>query len=322
MTTRREATTNAARLATYAILVFAPAVSYFVPAVFTNYMPELSDISRDPGGFFSFLFLLLNPYAGLTVLVAWLSRTPVRAFLLLFASLIIGGAGAFLWYDLLVSETSILNIFVLISVVQLQWFAIIATTFVTVVVWAVEKRLSRRRSIGILLLGAALATGCGDATNPFPVEPPDRQPPARAREFRPEAIVRGLPWQFIVTTEESDLGRTIRYDYVSVEPVDGSQTTKTFLRASLVLTSFPMADLAASAFADVAESAHPDTGLSYAWDYLVLDGSRILDLHAECLFSEEEFTVISGNLTEWVGDDPDQVIRCRCGDGCETTAGG
>ena len=322
MTTRREATTNAARLATYAVLVFAPAVSYFVPAVLTNYMPEPSDIPHDPGGFFSFLFLLLNPYVGLAVLVALLSRTPVRAFMLLFASLIIGGAGAFLWYDLLVSETLILNILVLISVVQLQWFAIIATTIVTVVVWAVEKRLARRGSIGILVLGAALAIGCGDAPNPSPVEPPDRQPPARAREFRPESIVRGLPWQFVVTTEESDLGRTIRYDYVSVEPVDGSQTAKTFLRASVVLTSFPTADLAASAFADVAESAHPDTGLSYAWDYLVLDEPRILDLHAECLFSEEEFTVICGNLTEWVGDDPDQVIRCRCGDGCETTAGG
>lgn len=175
--------------------------------------------------------------------------------------------------------------------------------------------------IRILLLAAIAAAGCGNpsaARNESPGSGPRTEP----RQPVPESIVHDLGWRFVVTTEEADASRTVRHEYVSVEPVDDTPTERTFLRASLTATSFPTAEHALATFTELAASADPDIGLSYAWDYVVLDGPRIFHLHAGCLFSDDAFAVMTVNLDRWSAAGPDRALLCRCGAGCETTTGG
>lgn len=175
--------------------------------------------------------------------------------------------------------------------------------------------------IRILLLAAAATAGCGDPSA-VRSESPGPAPLTGVRQPVPESIVRDLGWRFVVKTEEVDHSRTIRHEYVSVEPVDESPTERTFLRASLTTTLFPTEEQALATFTELAASADPDVGLSYAWDYVVLDGPRIFHLHAGCLFSDDAFAVMTGNLDRWAAAGPDRVLRCRCGGGCEATTGG
>ncbi len=78
---------------------------------------------------------------------------------------------------------------------------------------------------------------------------------------------------------------------------------------------------AAEALHTQIERAHPDMGLTYAWDLVVLDGVRLHHLHAPCLFSEDSFDLMSANLLKMINSPSDSVLRCRCGGGCRQTNG-
>ena len=174
MTQPKDKTLNMLRRTTFAVLFIAPLVSYFIPAILVMGIFTWSDITSDPGGFVSFLFMLINPYIGLTALVGWLGRTRVRASILLVASIIIGGSGAFLWYDLLVRDTSVFRFLGLLSVGILQWYGIIATAIVLLIVLAVERGISRHRTVSIFILGALMCSGCRNQTVP-PTPIPENQ---------------------------------------------------------------------------------------------------------------------------------------------------
>lgn len=63
--------------------------------------------------------------------------------------------------------------------------------------------------------------------------------------------------------------------------------------------------------------AHPDMGLSYEWDHMVLKKDQLYHLHAGCVFSEENFSQMRRNLEEMIGMDVRATgLICRCGGGC------
>jgi len=137
--------------------------------------------------------------------------------------------------------------------------------------------------------------------------------------FAPETITQGLPWEFSVSTELPETDSTTRTLFVSREPLKNSGVQAVFLRASLETRTFDQPAQAAEAFATQAHGAHPDTGLTYAWDLLVLDGAQLHHLHSPCLYSEEFFSMMSANLLKMISPTPSQVLRCRCGGGCRQT---
>ncbi|MEN8164054.1 MAG: hypothetical protein ABFS37_07990 [Acidobacteriota bacterium] len=174
----------------------------------------------------------------------------------------------------------------------------------------------RRLALAVLVLVPA---GCGNA--PLPPDPPSAIPTAELvqKHFPPETIIQDLLWDFSVSTEQSDAGKTTRTLFVSSEPIEESSAGGIFLRASLTTRTFDQPALASEAFAEQADDADPDTGLTYAWDLVLLDETRIHHLHADCLFSEEAFDAMSANLLEVVIPTSGSVIRCRCGGGCRQT---
>ncbi len=167
-----------------------------------------------------------------------------------------------------------------------------------------------------------IPTCCGDS--PIPPDPPLAIPTAELTQqhFSPETIVQGLPWNFSVSTEQSDAGKTTRTLFVSNEPIENSGAGAVYLRASVETRTFDRPEQAAEAFAKQALDAQPDTGLTYAWDLLVLDGNQLHNSHAPCLFSEESFDMMSANLLKMISAPSDSVLRCRCGGGCRQTNGG
>ncbi len=179
--------------------------------------------------------------------------------------------------------------------------------------------LLRRLTLSALVLVPA---GCGNA--PLPSDPPAAIPTTELvqKHFSPETVTQGLPWEFSISTEQTEADNTTRTLFVSSDPIENSGTRNVFLRASLETRTFDRPAQASEAFAEQAHDAHPDTGLTYAWDLLVLDGARLHHLHAPCLFSGESFDIMSANLLEMISPTSRQVLRCRCGGGCTITEGG
>ncbi len=158
--------------------------------------------------------------------------------------------------------------------------------------------------------------GCGNAS--LPPDPPLAIPTAELEQqnFSPETMTQGLPWDFSVSTEHLNAEHTTRVLFVSNEPIESSGTGAVFLRASLETRTFDRPAHASETFSKRALDAHPDTGLTYAWDLLVLDGNQLHHLHAPCIFSEESFDIMSANLLEMISPTSGSVLRCRCGGGC------
>lgn len=167
----------------------------------------------------------------------------------------------------------------------------------------------------IMVVCATLIPGCGP-TSP-PLDPPTPSP-TLGPTLSEAALVQGLPWRFTTTSEFLDSDDSTRTIFTSTEPIEGSGATAVFLKASLRTTLFDKPSMATEAFSEQVHRAHPDTGLTYAWDLVLLDGPRLHHLHADCLFSEEAFDTMSANLCGIVNADDFRALRCRCGGGCRS----
>jgi len=92
------------------------------------------------------------------------------------------------------------------------------------------------------------------------------------------------------------------------------------LRLEITISDFPASRCAATTLETTLAAASPDTGLSYAWDLLLLEGPRLVRLHAECTWSEEWFGTLARELElrlEKGGRKVARKVLCRCGGGCE-----
>ena len=137
-------------------------------------------------------------------------------------------------------------------------------------------------------------------------------------------ILEGLPWEFKHTStplgEKPEKAETsIRYDFVSIKPLKKTARGAVYLKADLTVTSYKNSEAAAQALRNIQGKAHPDMGLSYAWDYLLLQEKRLNHLHSGCMISEENFDIMVHNLRKHIfqeGDVAHADLRCRCGGGC------
>lgn len=140
------------------------------------------------------------------------------------------------------------------------------------------------------------------------------------------SIMSGLPWHFIhasgqVDNKKEQEGTSVRYQFVSTEPLGKTTQRHAYLRADLTVTDFNSPELAAEGFRLIQEKADPDMGLSYAWDYLILNDTRLYHIHTGCMMSEGNFGIMVGNLRQAVlqgESDQWQALQCTCGGGCET----
>jgi hypothetical protein len=85
----------------------------------------------------------------------------------------------------------------------------------------------------------------------------------------------------------------------------------------LEVTVYPRPEAAESAFKALVAKADHNTGLSYAWDHVVLDGSRVLHLEAPCLLTSERFGALSRRLDAILHAGAGQTLHCVCGGGCD-----
>jgi hypothetical protein len=119
---------------------------------------------------------------------------------------------------------------------------------------------------------------------------------------------------------EGGLTEKQKYLFRSKKPIsknaDGSSI---YLRFSLMVLTYQKKAHAKTAYGALFKECHPDTGLTYAWDAVVLADKRLMWLHAPCLLSEANWLKLSKRLEE----DPllaeaatGRIFECRCGSGC------
>lgn len=172
---------------------------------------------------------------------------------------------------------------------------------------------TRTNSIGLLLLivsQTVASSGEASSASAALVEATDYS-----------GVVGNLPWGFVVSrqkhTPESEQLQHIRYDFKSVHPIRKTVKKRVYLKAWLELTRFESTQAANAEMRQWQARAHPDMGLSYEWDYMILKKDQLYHLHAGCVFSEENFSQMSRNLEEMIGMDVRATgLTCRCGGGC------
>ncbi len=156
----------------------------------------------------------------------------------------------------------------------------------------------------------------------------------------PAQIVEGLPWTFAITTtvttgqDASTTGdadeppdtlsepsaTSLFHLFTSSEPYRETEQAKLFLRADLQVTQFEDPETAELAFQRIRDAAHPDMGLSYEWDHVILDTDALFHLHAACTFSEASYRQMVERLeaiARRTDNGGEQIIDCRCGASCK-----
>jgi hypothetical protein len=127
-------------------------------------------------------------------------------------------------------------------------------------------------------------------------------------------LVADLPWPFIIHVKEQE---PIRITYMSTKD---SQQRNPNLKMFLEIDEHEKREDAAEAFSKIQQKAHPDMGLSYAWDLVTIRDRRIYHLHADCTLAEHYFTSMVETLKATIGPSnrhPSQTLLCRCGGGCK-----
>lgn len=137
-----------------------------------------------------------------------------------------------------------------------------------------------------------------------------------------ELLMADLPWAFEVQFEPIVPGsaeapvRTTRHLFKSTAPIKTTAAGGVYLRAEMTTYEHADSQSARAAFDNLLAGADTDTGLSYAWDRLLLSGAVVVyHLLAECTFSEETFRRVAERLKAAV-QHPGLQVLCRCGDGC------
>jgi hypothetical protein len=128
-----------------------------------------------------------------------------------------------------------------------------------------------------------------------------------------------LPF-LIESVEDGVQGRVFRLR--SAAPAAQSAASAIYLRATLTISTRGDGEAAAELERRLA-LADPDTGLSYAWDYVVAAADSIVHLHADCTFSAESFQKVALALARKLTSSEAAApvsFWCRCGGGCRAGA--
>jgi len=126
-------------------------------------------------------------------------------------------------------------------------------------------------------------------------------------------LVSELPWAFNIEQKE---GTNRRISFASQEATKkGGVQLKMFLESS----SYNSREATTDAFLQISNKAHPDMGITYGWDLILIQETRIYHLHADCTLSESNFMVMARALELIVSPSNNQKepsLLCRCGGGC------
>jgi len=130
-----------------------------------------------------------------------------------------------------------------------------------------------------------------------------------------DAMTADLAWKFS-HTERTEETKTV-HSFKTKKPV----SDRTYLRFYVTLTDFETRDAATAAFQALVKKADPNTGLSYAWDTVLLGDKQLVHLAAPCLFSRKNYRILEKNLNAVLKNETSRSIRCDCGLGCGFTGG-
>lgn len=83
---------------------------------------------------------------------------------------------------------------------------------------------------------------------------------------------------------------------------------------------YAAADDADSALKRYLDTADPNTGHDYAWDFAVIDRANadIWLLDAPCLYSAKNFTALTDTLRTLTATQKSDAVHCTCGGGCSS----
>ncbi len=129
----------------------------------------------------------------------------------------------------------------------------------------------------------------------------------------------GLPLAFNLT-EESAEGETT-YRYRSVEPISKNGLYGRFF---LKISTFDSHQQAQLAFQETWDRTNENTGLTYGWDTVFVNGTQLYWLHSECTLSKQNIEGIRQNLDKFLDSRLTKLIsphlNCHCGGGCRLSA--
>jgi len=82
---------------------------------------------------------------------------------------------------------------------------------------------------------------------------------------------------------------------------------------------YPAGDEAAAALKRYLDTADPNTGHTYAWDFALVDRANddVWLIDAPCLYSHENFVALAHALRQLTGATDGDAVICTCGGGCD-----
>ncbi len=134
--------------------------------------------------------------------------------------------------------------------------------------------------------------------------------------FSCNKLVDDLPWQFQFEQDSKD------DFYLRMQSQEGTGQPGVSLKITLEVGRYESNYDAEHAFAQALKKAHPDMGLSYGWDLILVRSKRFYHLHADCTLAEQYFNNMAGTLreiTDMVDNHKPLLLYCRCGGGCKLT---
>lgn len=112
--------------------------------------------------------------------------------------------------------------------------------------------------------------------------------------------------------------------FISINPINKDGINKkTFKRFKFSVFDYTDNKIAELNYHALLSSAHPDMGLSYSWDFVILIDSKLYWLNAGCLYSSDNWQTLKNSFIASVDKSINNnsfltYFNCRCGSGCQS----
>jgi len=127
-------------------------------------------------------------------------------------------------------------------------------------------------------------------------------------------LISELPWSFSIEQKEGANRR------IFFESQGGTGKGGVHLKMILDISTYRSKKATIDSFVQVLNKADPDMGLTYGWDFIIIQETRLYHLHADCSLSESNFMVMVRVLERILGlssNHKPPALLCRCGGGCK-----
>lgn len=115
----------------------------------------------------------------------------------------------------------------------------------------------------------------------------------------------------------NDLNSCATYSFKSTKAAN-----KIYKRFKFSVFEYTNKELAEINFKSLLSSSHPDMGLTYSWDFVILIDAKLYWLNAGCIFSNEAWEIIKNAFKDSMHNNNEEdnslkSFNCRCGSGCK-----